>query len=71
MFPGELLSYIAEIPIKARVLIILSSRTRADTARQLGWKPKRSPDDFQTHFVDEWKAVIEADKKSDRRFEVW
>ncbi|EED13540.1 NAD dependent epimerase/dehydratase family protein [Talaromyces stipitatus ATCC 10500] len=33
------------------------SRTRADLARELGWKPTKTEKDFKDSFMDEWKVI--------------
>lgn len=33
------------------------SRTRADLARKLGWKPKKTRKDFEDSFAEEWKVI--------------
>ncbi|KAK7408363.1 hypothetical protein QQX98_009459 [Neonectria punicea] len=34
------------------------SRTRADLAREIGWKPKKTRQDFEASFVEEWKIIV-------------
>ncbi|KAK7431947.1 hypothetical protein QQZ08_001566 [Neonectria magnoliae] len=34
------------------------SRTRADLAREIGWKPKKTRQDFEASFVEEWKILV-------------
>jgi nucleoside-diphosphate-sugar epimerase len=37
-----------------------NSRTRADVAQSLGWKPEKTEEDFKKHFREEVDAVIKA-----------
>ncbi|KAE8444805.1 hypothetical protein EG329_014265 [Mollisiaceae sp. DMI_Dod_QoI] len=39
-----------------------NSRTRADKARELGWKPQYSRKDWETHFAADWEAILESNK---------
>jgi len=40
-----------------------NSRTRADFAQSLGWKPEKTEEDFRKHFREEVDAIIEQQKK--------
>ena len=37
-----------------------SSRTKSDLARELGWKPVKTEQDFKNHFLAEAKLILEA-----------
>ena len=40
-----------------------NSRTRADIAQSLGWKPEKTDEDFKKHFREEVDAIIKQQKK--------
>ncbi|KAL5340220.1 hypothetical protein BJX70DRAFT_361835 [Aspergillus crustosus] len=39
-----------------------SSRTRAVLSREIGWKPTKTRADFEGHFLEEFKAILEKEK---------
>jgi hypothetical protein len=38
---------------------MISSRTVPDASVALGWKPKKTEDDFKNHFLQEAKMIVE------------
>jgi hypothetical protein len=41
-----------------------SSRTRADLARELGWQPQKTEEDFKKHFLEEAQLIMRESEAS-------